>query len=559
MLSEIRSSDSYYDLKENIGNVLYKLPKGDKIVGAIKKTKSNLKQVILHDSMFESMGIYYLGPVDGHDMDKLIKILNVAKRIKGPVLVHVVTQKGRGYKPAERNPSKFHGIGPFDVKTGCEINQLDVPTYSKVFSEAICEIGKKDRMVAAITAAMPDGVGLTKFSKWFPDRFFDVGIAEAHAVTFAAGLAAGGLNYVHQNQSGSVLADSAHVEKVEYLEKLIDQEYLGDVDQDKLAEGIYAGLIYGLGDVYSRYYTAEEYAQETATTDGSYVGIGVSIQKNKNGGVQIAECYEGGSGKKAGLIVGDVITAIDDTDVTDMELSEVVSLIKENKDKNIVLTVQREDEETPLQITVEVTDVELPAVFSEMLDDETGYIQITQFTGVAPQQYKDAFVDLKQKGMQKLVVDLRDNPGGLLTSVCEILRDILPEGLIVYTEDKDGNREEETCDGKNELHMPLAVLVNESSASASEIFAGAVQDYGIGKIVGTTTYGKGVVQELRQLRDGSAVKLTVSNYYTPKGNSINKVGIKPDIEVKLASELLNKTEISHEEDNQLQEALKTLQ
>ena len=338
----------------------------------------------------------------------------------------------------------------------------------------------------------------------------------------ATALAAGGLNYVHQNQSGSVLADSAHVEKVEYLEKLIDQEYLGDVDQDKLAEGIYAGLIYGLGDVYSRYYTAEEYAQETATTDGSYVGIGVSIQKNKNGGVQIAECYEGGSGKKAGLIVGDVITAIDDTDVTDMELSEVVSLIKENKDKNIVLTVQREDEETPLQITVEVTDV-------------------------------------KQKGMQKLVVDLRDNPGGLLTSVCEILRDILPEGLIVYTEDKDGNREEETCDGKNELHMPLAVLVNESSASASEIFAGAVQDYGIGKIVGTTTYGKGVVQELRQLRDGSAVKLTVSNYYTPKGNSINKVGIKPDIEVKLASELLNKTEISHEEDNQLQEALKTLQ
>ena len=353
----------------------------------------------------------------------------------------------------------------------------------------------------------------------------------------AAALAAGGLNYVHQNQSGSVLADSAHVEKVEYLEKMIDQEYLGDVDQDKLAEGIYAGLIYGLGDVYSRYYTAEEYAQETATTDGSYVGIGVSIQKNKNGGVQIAECY----------------------DVTDMELSEVVSLIKENKDKNIVLTVQREDEETPLQITVEVTDVELPAVFSEMLDDETGYIQITQFTGVAPQQYKDAFADLKQKGMQKLVVDLRDNPGGLLTSVCEILRDILPEGLIVYTEDKDGNREEETCDGKSELHMPLAVLVNESSASASEIFAGAVQDYGIGKIVGTTTYGKGVVQELRQLRDGSAVKLTVSNYYTPKGNSINKVGIKPDIEVKLASELLNKTEISHEEDNQLQEALKTLQ
>ena len=352
-------------------------------------------------------------------------------------------------------------------------------------------------------------------------------------------LAAGGLNFVHGKLSNSVLSDPSNVEKVEYLEKLIDQEYLGDIDKDKLAEGVYAGLVYGLGDVYSRYYTAEEYAQETATTDGSYVGIGVSIQKNKNGGVQIAECYEGGSGKKAGLIVGDVITAIDDTDVTDM--------------------VQREDEETPLQITVEVTDVELPAVFSEMLDDKTGYIQITQFTGVAPQQYKDAFADLKEQGMQRLVVDLRDNPGGLLTSVCEILREILPEGLIVYTEDKYGNREEEKCDGKKELDMPLAVLVNESSASASEIFAGAVQDYGIGKIVGTTTYGKGVVQELKQLSDGSAVKLTVSNYYTPKGNSINKVGIKPDVEVKLAAELLNKTEITHEEDNQLQEALKTLE
>lgn len=374
-----------------------------------------------------------------------------------------------------------------------------------------------------------------------------------------AALAAGGLQAVHQKMSSSVLADSATVEKVEYLEKIIDQEYLGDVDKSDLAEGIYAGLLYGLGDVYSRYYTAEEYAQETASTDGSYVGIGVSIQKNKNGGVQIAECYEGGSGKKAGLISGDVITAIDDTDVTDMELSEVVRLIRQNEGRNIVLTVQRENEESPLSITVEVTNVELPAVFSEMLDEETGYIQITQFTGVAPQQYKEAFADLKEQGMVKLIVDLRDNPGGLLASVCDILREILPKGRIVYTEDKYGKREEETCDGEKELDIPLAVLVNESSASASEIFAGAVQDYGIGKIVGTTTYGKGVVQELRPLNDGSAVKLTISDYYTPNGNSINKVGIKPDIEVKLAAELLNKTDISHEEDNQLQKARKVLE
>ena len=372
-------------------------------------------------------------------------------------------------------------------------------------------------------------------------------------------LAVGGVKFVQQRQYNGVLSDSSHVQKIEYLEKMIDQEYLGEVDNAEMAEGIYAGLVYGLGDVYSRYYTADEYAQETASTDGAYAGIGVSIQKNKNGGVQIAECYEGGPGAEAGLQTGDVITAINDTDVTDMELSDVVSLIRENKDNTIVLTVFRENEEKSREISVDVTDVELPSVFGEMLDKKTGYIQITQFTGVTPQQYKDMFAELKDKGMERLVIDLRDNPGGLLTSVCDILREILPEGLIVYTEDKYSNREEETCDGKHQLDMPLAVLVNENSASASEIFAGAVQDHEVGTIVGTTTYGKGVVQELRQLSDGSAVKLTVSNYYTPNGNSINKVGIKPDVEVKLASELLNKDEITHEEDNQLQKALNVIE
>ena len=372
-------------------------------------------------------------------------------------------------------------------------------------------------------------------------------------------LAAGGVKLVQQRQYNGVLSDSSHVQKIEYLEKMIDQEYLGEVDNAEMAEGIYAGLVYGLGDVYSRYYTADEYAQETASTDGAYAGIGVSIQKNKNGGVQIAECYEGGPGAEAGLQTGDVITAINDTDVTDMELSDVVSLIRENKDNTIVLTVFRENEEKSREISVDVTDVELPSVFGEMLDKKTGYIQITQFTGVTPQQYKDMFAELKDKGMERLVIDLRDNPGGLLTSVCDILREILPEGLIVYTEDKYGNREEENCNGKHQLDMPLAVLVNENSASASEIFAGAVQDHEVGTIVGTTTYGKGVVQELRQLSDGSAVKLTVSNYYTPNGNSINKVGIKPDVEVKLASELLNKDEITHEEDNQLQKALNVIE
>ena len=387
------------------------------------------------------------------------------------------------------------------------------------------------------------------------NKEYKKGIATGVLVTV---IVAGGAKIAGDFLNTGVLSDDSRVQKLEYLEKMIDQDYLGEKDEDQLAEGMYAGLIYGLGDVYSRYYTAEEYEQETSSTDGSYVGIGISMEANKEGGVKIAECYEGGPGEAAGMEEGDVISAVDGEDITEMDTSEVASLIRDSGKDQVTLTIHREDEEKPIEITVEIRDVELHSVFSEMLDDETGYIHISEFTGVTPDQYLEAFQSLEDQGMQKLVIDLRDNPGGLLDSVCSILNHVLPEGLIVYTEDKYGNRTEETSNGKDPLEIPLAVLVNENSASASEIFAGAVKDYGIGTIVGTTTYGKGVVQSVRQLADGSAVKLTVSNYFTPKGNNINKVGIQPNVEVKLSTELLNKKEITHEEDNQLQEALKVL-
>ena len=380
------------------------------------------------------------------------------------------------------------------------------------------------------------------------------GVATGVILTVLAG---GGIKAVQYCRSDEILSDLAFTQKIKYLEHMIDEEYLGEISTDKLEEGVYAGLIYGLGDVYSRYYTKDEYEQESVTTEGSYVGIGVAMQKYTAGGVQIVECYKGSTAEEAGVKVDDVITAINGEDITDTELSDVVSMIKDNEDKDVVLTIQRKGEDTQ-EITVKVSNVELPSVFGEMLDENTGYIQITEFKGVTVEQYEEVFAELKEQGMERLVVDLRDNPGGLLNVVCDILRDILPEGLIVYTEDKNGNRSEETCDGKNPLDMPLAVLVNGNSASASEIFAGAVKDYGIGTIVGTTTYGKGVVQSIRQLSDGSAVKLTIANYYTPKGNSINKTGIRPDVEVELSPELLNQEEITHEEDNQLQAALNSL-
>ena len=364
------------------------------------------------------------------------------------------------------------------------------------------------------------------------------------------------------NSTGkTILSDRKCTQKLAALEKMIDESYLGDKDEKKLEEGLYTGLIYGLDDPYSRYYTAEEYEEENSSSQGTYVGIGISMEKNKEGGVRIVECYEGGPGEKAGLKKDDIISAIDGTDITDTDVSDVADMIRNSDKDSVVLTIHRENVEDPMEIKVSITDVELPSVFHEMLDDNIGYIRITEFKGVTCEQYQQAFEDLDAQGMERLIVDLRDNPGGLLDSVCEILRTILPKGLIVYTEDKDGNRTEEKCDGKNKLKIPLAVLVNENSASASEIFAGAVQDYGIGTIVGTTTYGKGVVQSIRQLSDGSAIKLTIANYYTPKGNNINKIGIKPDIEVSLDTSLLNKDkdEITHEEDNQLQEAIKAVE
>ena len=356
-----------------------------------------------------------------------------------------------------------------------------------------------------------------------------------------ASLVLGG-GYVGLQKAGragsNVLSDVAVTQKIKYLEDIIDQNYLEDVDEDSLKEGIYTGLLYGLGDPYSRYYTEEEYEEEMRDTEGSYSGIGVSITQNTEGGILVVDCYEGSPADEAGLKANDVITAVNGTDVTEMTPAEVSKMIREKEDGTSILTVYHQEADEPEEITV--------------------YLRITEFTMVTPQQFEDAYKDLQAKGMEKLIVDLRDNPGGVLSSVCDVLRQILPEGLIVYTEDKYGEKQEMKCDGDTPIDIPLAVLVNENSASASEIFAGAVKDYEIGTIVGTTTYGKGIVQSIRQLSDGSAVKLTTAKYFTPKGNDIHKVGITPDVEVKLDASLLNRTDYTHDEDNQLQAAIEAV-
>lgn len=357
---------------------------------------------------------------------------------------------------------------------------------------------------------------------------------------------------------GNALSDVKTVQKLNYLEELIDEEYLDEKDESSLREGLYAGLLAGLKDPYSTYYTAEQYKELNTSNEGSYVGIGAVLQKDDTGGAKIIQLYEGGPGEQAGLKKGDVIKAVDGADVTDKETSDIAAMVRDSEKDSVMLTIQRENEEKTRDVKVEIRDVEIQTVSHEMLSGDTGYIRISEFSEVTSDQYKKAFADLKEQGMKKLVVDLRDNPGGLLTAVCGVLRQILPEGLIVYTEDKNGKRKEETCDGKNELDMPLAVLVNGNSASASEIFAGVVKDYGIGTIVGTTTYGKGVVQTIQPLTDGSAVKITIAKYFTPKGNDINKKGITPDVEAELSGDITDWTELTHKEDAQLQTALKEI-
>lgn len=364
---------------------------------------------------------------------------------------------------------------------------------------------------------------------------------------------------VQSNERNQGAVTDSFVQKAKYIEETVKESYTGDIDDDQMEEYMYKGMMASLGDPYSAYYTSEEYEELTTETTGSYEGIGVVMQQDVNTGeVKVVRCYEGAPGEKAGLLPEDVLVEVNGESVSGMELSEVVDKVKNSQDQVAHLTIAREGESEYLEIDVHLEEVNIPVVQSEMLEDNIGYIALYEFTEQTEPQYMEAFEALKDQEMERLIIDVRNNPGGLLTSVCDILEDILPEGLIVYTEDKNGEREEYTCDGENELDIPLAVLVNGNSASASEIFAGAIQDYSKGTIVGITTFGKGIVQSLIPFNDGSAIKTTTAKYYTPSGKCIHGTGIQPDVEVELSEGLEQETSISHEEDNQLQKAIEVV-
>lgn len=355
------------------------------------------------------------------------------------------------------------------------------------------------------------------------------------------------------------LTDQAVQEKLTEIETLMNNYYLDELDSDEIETWLYKGAIAGLGDPYAAYYTEEEYQSLRDSTNGSYCGIGVEISQNISTGiVTITRVFEDSPAMEAGLCPGDILYKVEDMEVTGQDLTMVVSMIKGQEDTEVAISVVRDGEEDYLEFQVKRRTIEIQTVSSDILEGQIGYISITSFDDVTSDQFIKALDELEAQGIKGLIVDLRDNGGGLVSSVCAILDRLLPEGLIVYTEDKYGNREEETSDGENYFDKPMAVLVNGNSASASEIFAGAIKDYEMGPLVGTKTYGKGIVQKIYPLSDGTAVKLTVSKYYTPKGNNIHEIGIEPDVEIELDKALEKEAVISKEEDNQLQKAREIL-
>ncbi len=351
--------------------------------------------------------------------------------------------------------------------------------------------------------------------------------------------------------------EKAFLEKANSLEALIHKYYWEDVEEDDLYEGMYQGMLWSLGDPYSCYYTKEDYAALMEEIEGTYCGIGALVSQNASTKViTIVRPFVDGPAYKAGMLPGDILTKIDGEDVSAWDIDLAVKHMKGEQGTIVEVEVWRSSVGEYVDLTITRDLVEVETVTYEMLDDSIGYIYVMQFDEITTQQFETALNALNEQGMKGLIVDIRDNGGGLLTTVCDMLDMFLEEDdLIVYTLDKYDTKEEIFAHEGSIETLPMAVLVNGYSASASEIFSGALQDYGLATIVGTQSFGKGIVQSIIPLTDGSAVKLTVSTYYTPDGRNIHGTGITPDVVVELAEELRQKPVVPLSEDNQVQAAV----
>ncbi|MDD2970617.1 MAG: S41 family peptidase [Lachnospiraceae bacterium] len=351
------------------------------------------------------------------------------------------------------------------------------------------------------------------------------------------------------------VVNSKTMQKMQVLQEAIGSYYMEDTDADTLQEGAYHGMVEALEDPYSTYYSEEELVEVQESSQGIYYGIGAYIGMDTDVGMaRISKVMPNSPAEADGVLAGDYIYKVEDEYVKGLTLEEIIAKVKGPEGTKVKLTMLRENETDPVELEVTRKQIESPTVTHKTLDGGISYIQISEFDAVTVDQFTEAMAEEKVSGMNGLIIDLRDNLGGNLSAVNDIARQLLPKGLIVYTEDKYGKREEYTCDGSREIKVPMVVLVNGNSASASEILAGAVKDYKIGTLLGTTTFGKGIVQRIISLSDGSAVKLTVSKYYTPNGNNIHKIGIEPDEELKLDVE----SYLKNGTDNQLNRAVEII-
>lgn len=356
------------------------------------------------------------------------------------------------------------------------------------------------------------------------------------------------------NSSGLVTPETQS--KLRNIRSIIDEIYLysDKIDEKLLQENIVRGYVAGLKEPYTVYYNEEETTALFESTSGTFGGIGVVIMQDRTTGLAtFTTIYDDCPGKKAGFKSGDIVYKVNGEDVSGMDLDSIVTRIRGEVGTEVEITVLRG--ETGEEYTGVATRalIENDTVEYEMKDGKLGYIQLTAFESVTYEQFKEALEDLTKQGMKGLIVDLRNNTGGNLDTVCEILDLILPKGTIVSIKDKNGNGQAFSSDDTNKLEVPLVVLTNGYSASASEIFAGAVQDYQIGKLVGTKTYGKGIVQNIYSLGDGTSLKITSSEYFTPNGRNIHEKGIEPDVEIEYQYD-----EANPDKDNQLEKAIEVL-
>lgn len=346
--------------------------------------------------------------------------------------------------------------------------------------------------------------------------------------------------------------------KLNTIKKIINEDFLGEVDETKLTEAAIKGYVEGLDDEYTEYFTKEEMEEFKTETEGNYVGIGIYMLKNtKDNNIIVLSAIKGSPAEEAGLKTGDTIKKVNDKEYTAEEFEKIASDIKGKAGSKVKLEIQRGEE--TLTFEIERKKIELYPIESEVLENDIGYINISSFCEDCSSKFKENYDKLKKKNIKSLVIDLRNNGGGIVDEALEILDSILDkDSIMLITANKKGEEKIEKAKKKPTIEVPIVVLVNENTASSSEIFAAALKENNKAKIIGTKTYGKGVIQESITLSDGSGIKITTEEYYTPNRNKINKIGITPDIEVDLEEKTKNITEISRDQDTQLKKAIETL-